>query len=194
LTLAAPSLYVTYTFRVFDPNSVPSPARTISITTLFSPDRSWQMALQFNTSRPMPPLVINSSMSSPYTLRISPGPLRPWTTTSPVHWVVGSTGGAGAGVNSDLANTFNLPSGRYGGCAWTGRDGELYEWGGYTGSAFNNYLRRFARASRQWILLRGGGTLAYGNRGQEASTFVPSPRYRHSCVVDDAGDMWMYGE
>ena len=161
-----------------------------------SDDQSWNITLTFDSAtRHMRPININSDIASPYTLQVAPGPMRPLTDTSPVHWLAGNaTTATGAGQVVGVSSPSNLPPARSGACAWTGRDGELYAFGGLTpGSVYDNAVHRYSRVSRQWTLLRSGAA-ANSSRGVEAAANMPAPRYRHSCVMDDNGDVWMYGQ
>ena len=161
-----------------------------------SDDQSWNITIAFDTTRPMQPITLNSSMTSPYTVQVAPGPMRPLTDTSPVRWLAGNVAGLPVGEVVGVSSPTNLPAARSGACAWTGRDGELYTFGGQIAAGmYDNAVHRYSRASRQWTLLRSGAAFVNtSSRGVEAASNMPMVRYRHSCVLDDNGDMWMYGQ
>jgi hypothetical protein len=162
-----------------------------------SNDTSWNITFSFDTTVPMAPLTIDSNTPSPYTVHVAPGPKRDWTDTSPVHWLSGITNGvAVGGTTVGLASPSTVPIGRQSSCSWTGKlDGELYLFGGFKSYKYYNDLWRFARASRQWILVRDNMmTGSFGTRRVESATNMPVGRLGHSCSVDDNGDVWMTGQ
>jgi len=114
-------------------------------------------------------------------------------------WMKGPSGNGGNGVygTQGVADPANHPGGRFEcATAWTDNAGDLFLFGGYSGSGFND-LWRFNIASNNWTWMKGssgaGGAGVYGIQGVEDPANTPGARQVYSHWKDVNGNLWLFG-
>jgi N-acetylneuraminic acid mutarotase len=122
-------------------------------------------------------------------------------------WMGGSKTNDQAGVYGILgqAAAENYPGARHGQSYWTGNNGDLWLFGGFTMNAYESYpqvandLWRYHIASGQWTWMNGQpagsdiGLPVYGKLGVPAPTNTPGSRTYGVTWVDKDGNLWLFG-
>ena len=165
-----------------------------------STDNRWSVLLSGST-RPAQTLTVNDT-AFPALLTVSPGARRPRTLESPSFLLSGASQlSADVGVSGVLgvASDSNLPPTVVGASAWTGADGELYQYGGRRATISTDTLWRYSRATSQWSWLRGSsGAVASSPprviglpRRQPNAAANPGGRAFACTTVDTDGNTWL---
>jgi len=80
--------------------------------------------------------------------------------------------------------------------AWTDNAGDLWLFGGYNGSPWND-LWGYNISTNEWTWMKGdniaNGTATYGTLGMEAPANTPSARGSYSRWKDINGNLWLFG-
>jgi N-acetylneuraminic acid mutarotase len=120
----------------------------------------------------------------------------------------GPTAGGPAGVYGTLGkpSSANVPGARYQAASWTGKDGNLWLFGGYGFDAAGslnplNDLWEFNPSTSQWTWMGGSSTAAsqngragtYGTLGIPAAGNYPGSRYQANAWTDQSGNLWLFG-
>jgi N-acetylneuraminic acid mutarotase len=119
-------------------------------------------------------------------------------------WVSGSTTGDQLGTygTKGVADSSNVPGGRYEAASWLDSSDNLWLFGGkgldYAGSLSGlNDLWKFDPANLEWTWVSGSQssvqTGTYGTQGVAASSNVPASRYATASWLDSSGDLWLFG-
>ena len=99
-----------------------------------------------------------------------------------------------------VASPLNVPGSRSGAAAWTGADGNLWLFGGFDGTGWNepvNDLWKFDVTTGLWTWV--GGTTrprqlgVYGTKGNAGIDNVPGARSGAVAWTDPAGTLWLFG-
>lgn len=97
-----------------------------------------------------------------------------------------------------VADPANTPGSRVlGVTTFTGKDGNLWLFGGYTGSS-NNDLWKYDISTGEWTWIKGPNVIedpgSYGTQGVPSATNVPPSRTECAASwVDNAGNFWLFG-
>jgi len=114
-------------------------------------------------------------------------------------WMKGpnTTGQSGIYGTQGVPAPGNNPGGRWE-CVttWTDLSGDLWLFGGYDGSTYND-LWRYTMATNEWTWMKGasspGAPGVYGTKGVEAASNTPGARMAYSHWTDGAGNLWLFG-
>lgn len=116
------------------------------------------------------------------------------------HWMKGSNCRlnefpAGHVEPNGAASDANTPSPRAYALSWSGKDGHLYFYSGESTVDFPSDLWRYSRTSGQWSQLPSptSNLAVHGIRGQSSTEATPGQRRKACSVVDDVGDLWLFG-
>ncbi|CAN5440904.1 hypothetical protein BH11BAC1_BH11BAC1_25270 [soil metagenome] len=114
-------------------------------------------------------------------------------------WMKGPSGAGGAGVygTQGVPDPANNPGKRFEcATAWTDNAGDLWLFGGYSVTGFND-LWRFNIATNNWTWMKGspGGSVpgVYGTQGVEAPLNTPGSRQVYTHWKDNIGNLWLFG-
>ncbi len=119
-------------------------------------------------------------------------------------WWSGSSSADVAGVGYGTLGTAaaaNAPGARLAGAGWTDASGNLWLFGGLTGTgttnSFFNDLWQFNFTTKQWTWMGGSsGTNSsgtFGTLGTGSSSNVPSARFGTATFTDSSGNFWLMG-
>jgi Kelch motif len=111
---------------------------------------------------------------------------------------------AGSFGTLNVFSATNIPAARTGGSSWTDQSGNLWLFGGITGSSLAtatsstvNDLWRYSIAMGQWTWVGGeqmaGGLGTHAAIGVASPSNQPSARSSAATWVDAMGNLWMYG-
>jgi N-acetylneuraminic acid mutarotase len=134
------------------------------------------------------------------------------TTTEEWTWMSGSNATYADGVygTRDVSSSSNVPGARSGAASWTGRDGNLWLFGGgglpsvpYDPTnppdslLYLNDLWEYSPAAKAWTWVSGskyGEAIGvYGTRGIAAANNVPGSRLYAATWTDNTGNLWLFG-
>jgi hypothetical protein len=93
----------------------------------------------------------------------------------------------------------NTPLGGYGMSSWVDAGGNIWTFGGNTGTDYEtgyDLLWEFDIPTDEWALMNGGSTdglPVYGTLGAPAPANIPGPRYGAVNWTDKAGNLWIFG-
>lgn len=118
-------------------------------------------------------------------------------------WVAGpnSINQAATYGTKGTAAAGNNPSGRYNAVGWADSSGNLWLFGGSSGTN-NGYtplndLWKFSTSSGQWTWVNGSNTTfgvgVYGTQGTAAAANTPGARVGSFTWVDTSGNLWLFG-
>jgi PKD repeat protein len=114
-------------------------------------------------------------------------------------WMKGPSTMNQAGVygTQGVPSPANNPGGRWEcAAAWTDLSGDLWLFGGYNGSTYND-LWRYSTGTNEWTWMKGsslpGQSATYGTKGVEAPGNTPGSRMAYSHWVDGTGNLWLFG-
>jgi hypothetical protein len=119
-------------------------------------------------------------------------------------WVGGSSTANAQGVygTQGTASASNIPGSRTDAVSWTDNHGNLWLFGGNTGSSspsqnlFND-LWEFNPTTKQWTWVNGSNIVGafgvYGTQGVAAAGNVPGARYGAVTWIDNSGNLWLFG-
>ena len=125
----------------------------------------------------------------------APSPANEWT------WISGSnTLNAGSVYGTQgTASTANVPGAREYAVSWSDNSGNLWLFGGYSGSGpdYLNDLWEFSPASKEWTWVSGSNTGnavgVYGTQGTASAANVPGARVSAVSWTDSSGNLWLFG-
>ena len=132
------------------------------------------------------------------------GSLTAQAQTNEWSWMSGSssTNQTGTYGTQGTAAVTNMPGARTNSVTWKDASGNLWLFGGYGYGAssilgYLNDLWKYNTATGQWTWMSGGSTInqfgSFGTQGVEASTNMPSTRYRGVSWTDASGNFWLFG-
>lgn len=118
-------------------------------------------------------------------------------------WVAGPSimnQGATYGTKGTAAAS-NIPSARYNAVGWADSSGNLWLFGGSTGTGSSyvpqNDLWKFSTSSGQWTWVAGSNTSdatgVYGTLGTAGASNTPGARVGSLTWVDASGNLWLFG-
>ncbi|WP_162852516.1 kelch repeat-containing protein [Dinghuibacter silviterrae] len=119
-------------------------------------------------------------------------------------WVSGSNTSSQNGTygTKGTAATTNVPGGRFESTTWIDLSGNLWLFGGggMPATGANGYLNdlwKFNPTAGTWTWMSGSNAAAsagvYGTKGTAAAANTPGARYGGSSIVDNGGNLWMFG-
>lgn len=114
-------------------------------------------------------------------------------------WISGSNFADQSGIYGikGIADSANVPGGRFAATSWTDSEDGLWLFGGWglTGT-FNDLWKRDGSSSN-WTWISGSDTAGqsgiYGNRGIADANNTPGARQRAVSWVDTKGNFWLFG-
>ncbi|MFN7561460.1 MAG: kelch repeat-containing protein, partial [Prosthecobacter sp.] len=100
-------------------------------------------------------------------------------------------------VGQGVADPANTPIGRSACMTWTDATGDLWFFGGFSGS-YHNDLWRFNRATTNWTIMKVSGSGfnlngVYGIQGTAGAANFPGSRQGGVTWIDSSGRMWLFG-
>ena len=113
-------------------------------------------------------------------------------------WMAGPTTAGGAGIYGTKGTpaASNTPGARNGSATWSDTSGNLWLFGGLTGSYMND-LWKYDKTTSQWTWMTGsntgGATGVYGTQGVASATTTPGARTGAFGWTDASGNFWLYG-
>ncbi|HEX5432660.1 MAG TPA: kelch repeat-containing protein, partial [Candidatus Angelobacter sp.] len=114
-------------------------------------------------------------------------------------WMSGSTTGYAPGVYGTLGVSApgNVPGARENAAAWTDKSGNLWLFGGWSGSGGLDDVWEFSTTSKQWTWISGSNTTnelpVFGSLGVAATSNTPGARTDEVIWSDNSGNVWMFG-
>jgi hypothetical protein len=114
-------------------------------------------------------------------------------------WMGGSNTPGAPGVygTQGTAAAGNVPGARDEAISWTDSAGNLWLFGGTSGTGYLNDLWRYNIASGLWTWVSGSNTTGalgvYGTLGIAAAGNVPGSRYGPCSWIDSSGNLWLLG-
>ena len=117
-------------------------------------------------------------------------------------WMSGSNAPNAVGVygTEGVASASNVPGARENAVSWTDKSGNLWLFGGISGSANTsdlNDLWEFDPVAKTWAWMSGSATVdasgVYGTQGAPAASNVPGGRFSAVSWTDGSGNLWLFG-
>ena len=119
-------------------------------------------------------------------------------------WVSGSIAVGQSGVygTQGIADSSNLPGGRYGAAFWIDSSGKFWLFGGWCLDSAGtqgdlNDLWKYDPTTLEWTWVSGSNTMGqagiYGTRGTAAPSNVPGGRDTPLSWIDSSGKLWLFG-
>lgn len=116
--------------------------------------------------------------------------------------IAGAFQGTGVYGTMGVASPQNVPGARWGAMAWTGKDGNLWLFGGYGINAIGeianmNDLWKYDLSTNEWTWMSGASLGdqygVYGTKGVASASNVPGGRIWGVTWSDAQGNLWLFG-